>query len=867
MNEIKAENAALRKEISAKEVPGGSQEPGTSGLKDVKTLRDVVDEIASDVKCIEAHVTAEKADQPSKDSADLPPWASHHLISKDFRHYIPRFTEEGILNVGDIDLLEDEIPMFTSIPSEADNDSEDSLLVLKDADLLYQENGRIHHTKDYDHMRRKHKLLILRRGVEFGVDFTFNRPYVKGTDSIKFVFTLEGRRTAEYSHDMSFSLDPAIGVVEMKDEKPTKWLSDWNSYFNNINESTISVQLKTPPKCSIGRWIMKLEVRSQKSKYSRWYQFSRPVYFIFNPWWSEDGAFYSREEHLDEYVLAQTGTIYVGRGDNNYGGYNIVPKTAPIKWAYEQFAPDILECALYLFTHNCPRDKPLTVIERGDVIKVARRLSSVINFDSKDSDGVLWARWNGNHDDGEPPNYWNGSKEILQQYYRTKMNHPSRVAAVKYGQCWVFAAVMTTICRALGIPARPVTNFASAHEKLENGYTFSVDEFVDKQGHDFNTNVNHKFDEIWNYHVWCEAWMQREDIGDLFNGWQVVDSMPQEFCESIYPMGPAPVKACRRGHIDLGYDVNCLFSQVNSDVIQFQWLGPKKHKFLKVVSKKRIGKYLCTKDLNSHKPEDITDTYKTKEGSFDERQSMQNALVLAGLPFNRSNLREKDQEVIFKMAMPEAVIGSVFKYEIVIKNKNPTVQHSGSVWIKVYSAPIYYRRKCLTNFKLDFIVEPGSETRLPGSVEYDQYKKFVMQDGNMQVRYFAVVNNTEITHSNIGHFSFSKLRMTINILDTRLYLTRNFTAMVTIENPLPVPLVDGMFSIHAPGCSRIQKKLPLQGPVPAGTTASVNFELKPLMPGKIDIIANFHSNSENIMTNDGIDVEIMEVEPEIDIQP
>ena len=46
---------------------------------------------------------------------------------------------------------------------------------------------------------------------------------------------------------------------------------------------------------------------------------------------------------------------------------------------------------------------------------------------------------------------------------------------VKYGQCWVFSGLLTTLMRSIGIPARSVTNFASAHD-TEN--TMTIDKFI-----------------------------------------------------------------------------------------------------------------------------------------------------------------------------------------------------------------------------------------------------------------------------------------------------------------------------------------------------------------------------------------------------
>ena len=78
-------------------------------------------------------------------------------------------------------------------------------------------------------------------------------------------------------------------------------------------------------------------------------------------------------------------------------------------------------------------------------------------MNSSDDFGILTGRWDGEYSDGTSPTKWTGSVAILQEYMETKV-------PIKYGQCWVFSGVVTTVCRALGLPARSVTNFASAHD-------------------------------------------------------------------------------------------------------------------------------------------------------------------------------------------------------------------------------------------------------------------------------------------------------------------------------------------------------------------------------------------------------------------
>lgn len=57
-------------------------------------------------------------------------------------------------------------------------------------------------------------------------------------------------------------------------------------------------------------------------------------------------------------------------------------------------------------------------------------------MNSNDDFGVLEGKWEKDFSDGVDPNSWNGSVEILWKWYNDNYK------PVKYGQCWVFAAVM-----------------------------------------------------------------------------------------------------------------------------------------------------------------------------------------------------------------------------------------------------------------------------------------------------------------------------------------------------------------------------------------------------------------------------------------
>ena len=89
----------------------------------------------------------------------------------------------------------------------------------------------------------------------------------------------------------------------------------------------------------------------------------------------------------------------------------------------------MLDCCLYLLDIGS-----LAMSKRHSAVQVTRALSAACN--DNDDNGVLAGNWSCDYTGGKRPTSWFSSTAILLQYWETRK-------PVKYGQCWVFAAVVT----------------------------------------------------------------------------------------------------------------------------------------------------------------------------------------------------------------------------------------------------------------------------------------------------------------------------------------------------------------------------------------------------------------------------------------
>ena len=168
----------------------------------------------------------------------------------------------------------------------------------------------------------------------------------------------------------------------------------------------------------------------------------------------------------------------------------------PCYWNFGQFEEGILDATLKVLMKDKRIKSPKGEQKLRDPVWLGRILSAAAN--SSDENGILMGNWSGNYEGGISPLTWNGSVKIIQQFIETGQ-------PVKYGQCWVFSGLLTTLMRSIGVPCRSVTNFASAHDTGQLTQRFEF--YMDHVGKNESTNKRQHNDN--RCICWWKQWRLR----------------------------------------------------------------------------------------------------------------------------------------------------------------------------------------------------------------------------------------------------------------------------------------------------------------------------------------------------------------------
>ncbi|TWW57606.1 Protein-glutamine gamma-glutamyltransferase K [Takifugu flavidus] len=466
-------------------------------------------------------------------------------------------------------------------PETGGSELEDLLLRVRSVDLMKSAQGvnRTKHHTDLYHT----DAFIIRRGQNFQMGISLSRPFDPKNDKLHLILKTGPLPTVAKGTQVDVPLvESLVG-------------GRWEAAAVKQEGNRIQLSVNSPATTAIGRYQLTVETTCVGGHAVSTHDPANDVYILFNPWCEEDTVFMDSEEERWEYVLNDVGRIYYGTQDQ------IGQRT----WNYGQFDDGILAICLFILEKSGTPPSGW-----GDPVNVVRVISAMIN--AVDDNGVLVGNWSGNYSAGTSPTVWSGSIEILREY------HKNNAAPVKYGQCWAFAGVFTTVLRCLGIPARTVTNYSSAHD---TDVSLTTDVYLDEN----LDPINHlNTDSVWNFHVWNDCWMARPDLPLGNGGWQAVDATPQETSQGTFRCGPTALTAVRNGYVYLKHDTPFVFAEVNSDKIY--WQKNADGTFNQIYSeKKTVGHSISTKAVGSDERSDITHLYKHAEGTEQERIAVETA--------------------------------------------------------------------------------------------------------------------------------------------------------------------------------------------------------------------------------------------------
>ncbi|XP_070686853.1 protein-glutamine gamma-glutamyltransferase 2 [Pempheris klunzingeri] len=661
--------------------------------------------------------------------------------------------------------------------------------LIVDVDLRSRDNNLAHRTREIDRRR-----LIVRRGQPFSI-------------------TLQCSESLPPKHHLELVLhlgkrDEAVTKVQRERGAGDKW------WFNQQEaQDEMLLTLHSPADAVIGHYRLAVLVMSPDGHII---EKSDKIGFhlLFNPWCKDDAVYLPDETLLQEYVMNEDGVIYMGSWDY----------IKSIPWNYGQFEDYVMDICFEILDNSkeALRNSEMDTEHRSDPVYVSRMITAMVN--SNGDRGVLMGRWHEPYSDGVAPHRWTGSVPILQQW----SNAGAR--PVKYGQCWVFAAVACTVLRCLGIPTRLITNFLSAHDVDGN---LSVDILLNEELESLDSRG--KQDSSWNFHCWVESWMKRDDLSKGNDGWQVLDPTPQELSDGEFCCGPCPVTAIKEGNVGVKYDASFVFAEVNADIIH--WIVQRDGQRKKIREDQgTVGRNISTKSVYGDFREDVTQHYKYPEGSQKEREVYERAGRRVTEPTNE--IPEPGQlQLSIKHAKP--VFGTDFDVIVEVKNKGDRDAHAQlTMLVLAVTYNSLHRGECQRQ-TISVSVPAHRAHKEVLRLHYDEYARCVSEHHLIRVKALLEAPGEEPMMT-VANIPLSMPELLVQV-PGQAFLWQQVTAFISFANPLPVPLKGGVFTVEGAGLLSATE-IHINGDVAPGQKVSVRVSFSPIRTGVRKLLVDFDSD-------------------------
>ncbi|XP_078099861.1 coagulation factor XIII A chain-like [Sander vitreus] len=655
----------------------------------------------------------------------------------------------------------------------------DSYLSVQEVDMCQQTNQPQHKTASYNTPN-----LVVRRGQEFLVRVTFNRPLAQN-DDFQLEFLIGEDPSASRGSQVAVTFNSRLG-------------GPWSGRIVQSQDVTVTLGITPTPDAIVGRFRTYVAIVAGTGMQRTQRNTATDLYMLFNAWCKDDAVFLPNEAERNEYVLNDHGAMYQGSFD----------AVTTRDWVYGQFERGVLDACIYIMDAS-----RMPISDRDNIIKVIRMGAAMIN--AQDDNGVCIGNWSDDYSMGRSPTSWTGSVQILLQYAKTGVS-------VGYAQCWVFAGVFNTFLRALGIPARTITNFVSAHDSNGNLKTDLIC-LTDGSPDEKNTK-----DSIWNYHCWNEVFIRRDDLPPGLGGWQVVDATPQETSDGYYRCGPASMNAIKQGLLCHPFDAAFVFAEVNSDVVfhkrdRYGTLTPY------WVEKDYIGKAVYTKAVGSNSLNNITQYYKYPQGSAEGNKTKERADEY-GMERDQSELPETTLSIFINAR--QVKLGQDVNLQVDFHNHSDVPK---TIQANLACSVIFYtgvRASHLKYHNFTITVPANQMKREMVKITANEYMPYL---GTQRYLHFIVTGQTEddsVTTIKVLELQIPTLTVTLSGLPQ---VQQEMFANVTFTNPFNFALKACRLSMEGAGV--MSEKTRLDKVIEPQASISWKESFNPRLAGKRCLVA------------------------------